>query len=311
MRVLFFGTPEFAATTLRALMDSEHEVVGVISQPDRRRGRRGAPEPPPVAQVALDHDLPLTQPKNARGDDLVRWANALRPDVGVVVAYGHILPTTILDLPRLGCVNVHASLLPRWRGASPIQAAIVAGDAETGVGIMQMDEGLDTGDILHEVRLPLTNEETASSLHDQLAVLGAEALVHTLGLLERGEGQPRKQTDEGCTYASRLSKTDGDINWGEPAEILHRKIRGLHPWPGTRTLNAEGLPLKLLPPVSLGPSVKAAPGTIVAADGGGITVACGGETSLVLQRLQAAGRKALDAQAFLAGNDIQVGSTWG
>jgi methionyl-tRNA formyltransferase len=318
VKVVFMGTPEFAAVSLNALLISSHEVVGVVSQPDRRSGRRGKPAPPPVAAIALERNLPLVQPASLSEGDFPGWMRALEPEIAVVVAFGHILRREVLELPLRGCLNVHASLLPRWRGASPIQAAILAGDRETGVGVMQMDEGLDTGSVLHQVSVPIAADDTAETLHDTLAELGASALLHALGALERDEAVPVPQSPEGVTYAGRLRKEDGRLDWDGSATELSRHIRALHPWPGTQTgwidtgRDQEGL--KLHPPVRVSGEAGSrteSPGTVVGADAGGVQVACGDGSVLTIERLQAPGRRALDAREFLAGHPLGVGSRLG
>jgi len=271
-----------------------------------------------VAAVAHEHKLSLLQPGHLQEDGAAAWMRRLEPEIGIVVAFGHILRREALDLPSRGCLNVHASLLPRWRGASPIQAAILAGDAETGVGVMQMDEGLDTGAVLHQRSVSIRSDDTGATLHDTLAELGATALLYTLEGLERGEITPVPQSSEGVTYAGRLRKEDGNIDWSEPAERLCHRIRAMYPWPGTRTAwgDAEGAQelLKLYPPVRVvsGESTSAGtPGAVVKADGGGVQVVCGDGGVLSIGRLQAPGKRVLDAGEFLAGHSLAEGSRLG
>ncbi|TNF29047.1 MAG: methionyl-tRNA formyltransferase [Deltaproteobacteria bacterium] len=304
------GTPELAATVLQALLDGPHEVVGVVSQPDRPAGRGKHLVSPPVAALARERGIPLMQPEACKSaafrEDLAAWA----PDVAVVAAFGHILGPKALAVPRLGCVNVHASLLPRWRGASPIQRAIEAGDAESGVSIMQMDPGMDTGPVLLERRLALTPDETADTLHDRLAALGAEAIGVALDALEAGTATATPQPELGVTHAPKITKADGVLDWARPAVVLDRQVRAFHPWPGTGT-TLDGRVLKVLPPISpLEGGADAAPGTVLAVGPDGIDVACG-EGSLRLTRLQLAGKKALDAAQFLAGHRLVPGMVLG
>jgi len=306
LRVVFMGTPELARVVLQALLDGPHEVVGVVSQPDRPAGRGKRMVSPPVAALAKERGLPLIQPDSCRGRDFREAVAAWEPDVAVVAAFGHILGPKALAVPRLGCVNVHASLLPRWRGASPIQRAIEAGDAESGVCIMQMDPGMDTGPVYLERRLTLAPDETAETLHDRLAELGAEAINTALDALEAGTAVATPQPTDGVTHAPKIVKADGAIDWARPAIEIDRQVRAFHPWPGTRT-TVEGVALKVLPPVAVRAAARdAAPGTVIAADSDGVEVACG-EGSLVVGRLQLAGKKALDAAAFLAGHPLAPG----
>ncbi len=310
MRVVFMGTPELAAVVLQALLDGGHEVVGVVSQPDRPAGRGKRLVSPPVAALARERGLPLIQPASCKGADFREAIAAWSPDVAVVAAFGHILGPRALAVPRLGCINVHASLLPRWRGASPIQRAIAAGDAETGVCIMQMDPGMDTGPVLLVRRLTIAPDETAETLHDRLAALGAEAIGAALDAVERGTARALPQPTEGVTYAPRITKGDGAIDWTRPAVELERQVRAFHPWPGTAT-HWDGRALKVLPPVTALPETPGpAPGTVLAAGTDGVEVACGAGV-LRLGRLQVAGKKPLDAAQFVAGHPISPGIVFG
>ena len=308
LRIAFLGTPDFAAAALQALLEaSRHEVVCVVSQPDRRAGRGRQMVAPPVAALATARGLPLLQPQSVKTRAFRDWLGSHAPDVAVVAAYGHILGPRVLALPRLGCLNIHASLLPRWRGASPIQAALLAGDDETGVTIMQMDRGLDTGAMLWPVVVPIRVDDTGSSLHDRLAQAGAAAIVDALDHLEAGGLVARPQDDALATYAPLLRKSEGDVDWSQPAEVLDRRVRALFPWPGTRTRHGE-VWLKVLPGGA--PTASPAggvPGTVLAADADGVVVACGGGTALTIRRLQAPGRKPLDAAEFLKGYPLHPG----
>ncbi len=318
MRVAFMGTPEFAAASLRALLTSEHhEVVCVVSQPDRRAGRGKRTVAPPVARLAHEAGLPLSQPEGPKGVGtraFRAWLRGHEPDVTVVAAFGRILGPRLLAVPPRGSLNVHASLLPRWRGAAPIQAALLAGDAETGVCIMQMEPGLDTGPVLLRRATPITDEDTGETLHDRLAALGAQALVETLDALEGpNPPTPVPQDDARSTYAPMLRKTDGDVDWTRPAQAVARQIRALHPWPGTRTRWAGGW-LKLLPPARAVADVggrAAQPGEVLGWADGGLLVAAGDGAAIEVGRLQAPGRRALDAAAFRAGQELPVGTVLG
>lgn len=289
LRIVFAGTPEFAARHLQALLDAGHPVVGVYTQPDRPAGRGQKLMPSPVKQLASQHNIPLFQPSSLRDPMAQAELAALRPDLLLVVAYGLILPQAVLDIPRLGCINSHASLLPRWRGAAPIQRAIQAGDGESGVTLMQMEAGLDTGPMLCTVTTPISTEETAGSLHDRLAELGAQAMAAAIGPLVRGELRGEKQDDSLATYAHKLNKDEARIDWQQPATELDRQIRAFNPWPISHA-QLDGETVKVLsavPEQASGPA-----GTILSANKDGLTVACG-EGALRLTRLQMPGGKAL------------------
>ena len=289
LRIVFAGTPEFAARHLQVLLDAGHPVVGVYTQPDRPAGRGQKLMPSPVKQLASQHNIPLFQPSSLRDPMAQAELAALRPDLLLVVAYGLILPQAVLDIPRLGCINSHASLLPRWRGAAPIQRAIQAGDGESGVTLMQMEAGLDTGPMLCKVSTPISAEDTAGSLHDRLAELGAQAMVAAIGPLVRGELRGEKQDDSLATYAHKLNKDEARIDWQQPATELDRQIRAFNPWPISHA-QLDGETVKVLsavPEQASGPA-----GTILSANKDGLTVACG-EGALRLTRLQMPGGKAL------------------
>jgi len=240
LRIAFAGTPEFAAVALRALLDSEHQVIGVWTQPDRKAGRGQKLTPSVVKQVALDNGVPVYQPLSLKTSDAQHELRALDADVLIVAAYGLILPQAVLDMPTLGCLNIHGSLLPRWRGAAPIHRAILAGDKETGVCIMQMNAGLDTGDVLLEKSIPIEDDDTSASLHDKLALLGSEALLEALPQHCRGELIPQVQTEAGVSYAEKLEKAEGQLDFSQSSAELHRQIRALNPWPvAYATLNEQ------------------------------------------------------------------------
>ncbi len=310
MRIAFAGTPEFALPALRALTASGHEIVGVLTQPDRPRGRGRLVTPSPVKQAALAHGLPVSQPATLATRESQAELRAWRPQLLVVVAYGLILPASVLELPRLGCLNIHASLLPRWRGAAPIQRAILAGDAETGVSIMQMDAGLDTGPVLLERRVAIDRTMTSGVLHERLAALGAEALLEALRQIESGAAHPRPQPVEGATYAPKIAKSEALIDWRMSALEIERQVRAFNPWPIAET-RLFGESLRILAASAENSAASAAAGaplqtesrgpeeagTILAVRRDAILVQCG-EGQLALTELQLPGRKALAAAQF-------------
>lgn len=289
MRIVFAGTPEFAAQHLQALLDAGREIVAVYTQPDRPAGRGQKLAPSPVKQLALQHGIAVYQPQTLRDPAAQAELAALAPDLMVVVAYGLILPQVVLDTPRLGCINSHASLLPRWRGAAPIQRAIEAGDASSGVTVMQMEAGLDTGPMLLKVTTTITAEDTGGSLHDRLATLGSQAVVEAVTKLAAGELRGEVQDDSLATYAHKLNKDEARLDWSRPAVELERLVRAFNPWPICHsTLNGEALKIHA---AQLGEG-QGAPGSVLAADRSGLTVACG-EGALRLTRLQLPGGKPL------------------
>jgi len=290
LRIVFAGTPEFAAEHLKALLDTPHQIIAVYSQPDRPSGRGQKLTPSPVKQLALQHDIPVYQPPTLRDPAAQAELAALKPDLMVVVAYGLILPQVVLDIPRLGCINSHASLLPRWRGAAPIQRAVEAGDAESGVTVMQMEAGLDTGPMLLKVSTPIAVGDTGGSLHDRLATLGPQAVIAAISGLAASNLVGEVQDDSLATYAHKLNKDEARLDWGRPAVELERLVRAFNPWPICHsTLNGEAIKMHA---TELGEG-SGAPGKILAADKTGLTVACG-EGALRLTRLQLPGGKALN-----------------
>jgi len=297
LRLVFAGTPDFAAEALHALIQSRHDIVAVYTQPDRPAGRGRKLTPGPVKQLALQHQLRVFQPDSLKAPGAIEQLRTLDADVMIVAAYGLLLPPEVLDVPRFGCLNIHASLLPCWRGAAPIQRAILAGDRETGITIMQMDKGLDTGAILLKLTCPITPQDTAASLHDRLATLGAEAIITALDQLPTLTATP--QDDSQATYASKLSKQEAIIDWQRPAEELDRLIRAFNPWPVAQT-RARGQTLRIWAAQPLADSTTASPGTVIRCDKHGIDIACG-QGVLRLTRLQPAGSKPMDAAAFLNG----------
>lgn len=310
MRIVFLGTGAIGVPSLKALAASgAHEIQAVFTQPDRPAGREMKLRPPPVKVAARALDLPVFQPAKIRAFDARADLAALAPEVIVVAAYGQILPKAVLSLPRLGCINIHASLLPRHRGAAPIQAAIVEGDNETGITIMQMDEGLDTGDILLKVATPIEPGETAGSLHDRLALLAPAALLECLDRIACGTASRERQDAELATYAPKLSREDGKIDWKRSAVEIERRIRAMTPWPGAYTsilLRNAKVTLKIhraeLCEVDGGQA-----GTVVAAEDDGIVVAAG-EGGIVLKEVQIAGGKRLKVPDFLRGHPIPTGT---
>ncbi|WP_107853183.1 methionyl-tRNA formyltransferase [Oceanimonas marisflavi] len=297
LNLVFAGTPDFAARHLQALLNAGHNVIAVYTQPDRPAGRGKKLTPSPVKVTAEQAGLPVYQPQSLRSEDAQAELAALGADLMIVVAYGLILPQAVLDTPRLGCINVHGSLLPRWRGAAPIQRAIWAGDADTGVTIMQMDKGLDTGAMLHKASLPIAADDTSASLYEKLAGLGPRALLHTIEQLADGSAVAEPQNDAEANYAEKLSKEEACIDWSLPAEQLERCVRAFNPWPVSYFMVAEHN-IKLWQAEVLNQSTSAAPGTILAAGKNGIDVATG-DGVLRLLSLQTPGKKAMSCQDLL------------
>ncbi|MFY2739960.1 methionyl-tRNA formyltransferase [Pseudocitrobacter faecalis] len=297
LRIIFAGTPDFAARHLDALLSSEHQVVGVFTQPDRPAGRGKKLMPSPVKVLAEEKGVPVFQPVSLRPQENQQLVADLQADVMVVVAYGLILPKAVLDMPRLGCINVHGSLLPRWRGAAPIQRSLWAGDIQTGVTIMQMDVGLDTGDMLHKLSCPITADDTSGSLYDKLADLGPQGLLHTLAQLAAGTAKPEVQDEALVTYAEKLSKEEARVDWSLSAAQLERCIRAFNPWPMSYIVIDEQ-PVKIWQASVINTPTNAVPGTILEANRQGIQVATG-EGILNLLSLQPAGKKAMGVQDLL------------
>ncbi|HIE5390118.1 TPA: methionyl-tRNA formyltransferase [Enterobacter cancerogenus] len=297
LRIIFAGTPDFAARHLDALLSSGHQVVGVFTQPDRPAGRGKKLMPSPVKVLAEEHGLPVLQPASLRPQENQQLVAELNADVMVVVAYGLILPKAVLEMPRLGCVNVHGSLLPRWRGAAPIQRSLWAGDDETGVTIMKMDVGLDTGDMLYKLACPITAEDTSATLYDKLAALGPKGLINTLQQLADNTATPEVQDESLVTYAEKLSKEEAQIDWSLPAAQLERCIRAFNPWPMSWMM-IDDQPVKIWKASVIDKTVAAAPGTIIDANKQGIQVATV-DGILNLESLQPSGKKAMSAQDLL------------
>ena len=301
MRLIFAGTPDFAAAALKSLLSAEHDIVLVLTQPDRPSGRGMQLTPSAVKVQALAHGLPLFQPTTLKDAGAQKKLRAAGADIMVVAAYGLILPQEVLDIPSLGCLNIHASLLPRWRGAAPIQRAILAGDAQTGITIMQMDAGLDTGDMLARHTIAIDAQDTAQTLHDKLAALGATAIVDALQTLD--SLAPEAQDNTQATYAAKLSKAEGVIDWTQPGVNIARAVRAYNPFPGAQA-QWQGDSLKLW--MAQPENASGEPGTVLAADNTGIVVACG-RGAIRITELQRAGGKRLAAEHFLAGCDLKPG----
>jgi len=302
LRIIFAGTPDFAAVALQALIDSGHEVVAVYTQPDRPAGRGRKLKPGPVKQLAAAHDIPVYQPASLKNANEQQQLHDLNADVMVVAAYGLILPKVILDIPRYGCLNIHASLLPRWRGAAPIQRAILAGDSESGISIMQMDVGLDTGDILLRTAIAIEKNDTGGSLHDKLATQGAKDLLIILDQVAQQQLKPVKQDDAQASYAHKLDKPEAHIDWTQDADAIERLIRAFNPWPMAFTL-LDGKPLRIYKAGVVAQEGDA--GQILSADKTGIVIACG-QQALRLLQLQLAGSKPMDTAAFMNGHGDKV-----
>ena len=298
LNLIFAGTPDFAAASLQALIDSPHRVMAVLTQPDRPAGRGKKMASSPVKLLAETHQIPVLQPETLKSDEIQRQLAQFDADVMVVVAYGLLVPPTVLAMPRLGCINVHGSLLPRWRGAAPIQRALEAGDSETGVGIMQMEAGLDTGPVLLGRRTPISADDTGGTVHDRLAELGAEALVCALGDLSALQQRAQPQPDQGICYAHKLSREDAQINWQVPAPELANRVRAFNPWPVTWTHFGQ-LPLKVWAAhVAEG---SGEPGEILSITPAAIEVACA-QGSLLLTEIQMPGKRALPVADILRGH---------
>lgn len=306
MRIVFMGTPDFSVPTLEALVASEHEVVGVVTQPDKPKGRGKEIHMSPVKECALQHNVPVYQPVRARNEAFVEEMRALHPDAMVVIAFGQILPKSLLDLPKYGCVNIHASLLPKYRGAAPIQWAVINGDEETGITTMMMDVEMDTGDMLEKTIVKLNPDETGGSLFDRLSLLGGDLILSTLDKLEKGEITPVPQDHEKATYVKKISKSMGDIDWTMDAVSIERLVRGLNPWPSAFTRwNGKMLKIweaKVLPD----PAEKVPCGSVISAGDDGLKIQTGNGV-LCVTSLQLEGKKRMDTAAFLRGYQVESG----
>lgn len=305
LRIIFMGTPDFAVPSLQALLDSPDEVVAVVCQPDRPKGRGRKLVPPPVKLLASKHDLQVMQPPSIRTDAVLDQIRALQPDLIVVAAYGKILPGELLHLPPLGTINVHGSLLPKYRGAAPIQWAVINCEPETGVTIMQMDEGMDTGDILLPEAIPIGEEDTAGTMFVKLAELGGKSLVRAIDLLRQGRLEPRRQEGSQATAAPMLSKEMGHIDWTTDARLLHCLIRGLDPWPSAYSF-FEGKRFRLFKPQVVAGEPAQPPGTLCRADNNGLLIAAG-NNYLLIREVQPEGKKRMAVQAYLCGAAMPTG----
>ena len=314
MKVVFMGTPDFAVPTLQSLLDCQHTLQTVVTQPDRPKGRGQTLVAPPVKILAEKYGIPILQPEKVRKTEFIQRLKELAPDVIVVVAYGQILPESILNIPSLGCINIHGSLLPKYRGAAPIHWAIVRGETETGITTMFMDKGMDTGDMLLKRSVPIGPKDTTGSLHDTLSRMGAEVLIETLEKLEQGTLERIPQDHACATYAPMLKKEDGRIDWSEAAEAIDRKVRGLFPWPGAYT-SFQGKTVKLLEAALEESSPEsrrdAQPGEVLALDSAsGPVIACG-KGCLRILKIQPQNKKAMKCSDFCRGYHLTVGASLG
>lgn len=309
MRIIFMGTPEFSVPCLQALIDNQHEIAAVITQPDRRQGRGRKLTAPPVKQLAEQHHIPVMQPTRLKDQQLLDNLTELEADLMVVVAYGRILPAEILNITPLGAINVHGSILPAYRGAAPIQRAILNGDNQTGVTIMQLDEGMDTGDILLTAPLAIDDDDTTISLAAKMAKLGSSTLVEAINKLADGDLPPTKQDESLATIAPPLSKEEAGINWHQAARTISCQIRALDPWPKAST-SLAGKWLRLYQPSVVPDKQENPPGTIIRADKTGLLIACG-QDSLLVKEVQLEGSRRMQVDAFLCGHEIAAGTTLG
>lgn len=309
MRIAFMGTPDFSVECLKSLVASKHEVVGVFCQPDKPVGRKQELRMPDVKIEALKHNLAVYQPNSLKNGLGVEILKDINPDLVIVVAYGKLLPPDFLAFPKYGCINIHASILPKYRGASPIHHCVLNGEKETGVTAMQMDSGLDTGDILLTEKIPIGINDTTLEMFEKLSVLGADVLMKTIDLLEKGELHPVKQDDSKSTYAGLLSKDEGIVDWKKSAIEVHNKIRGLYSWPGAFT-KLDGKTLKLHKAVLSEKKGNNIPGSVVTSDGS-FVVCCGDNKCIELKEIQLEGKKRLDASSFLNGYRLSPGTILG
>lgn len=313
MRIIFMGTPDFSVPTLESLIASRHEVIAVVTQPDKPKGRGKEVQMPPVKETALKHGIPVYQPPRAREESFVEEMRRLSPDVMVVVAFGQIMSKELLDVPAYGCVNIHASLLPKYRGAAPIQWAVINGDKETGVTTQMMAEGIDTGDVLEKIIVPLEKKETGGSLFDKLSLLGGDLILTTLEKMEAGTLVRTPQNHEEATHVKKIDKTMGDIDWMMDAASIERLIRGLNPWPSAYT-HWNGKLLKIWEAdvadtasiLQADEAESAAPGEVLSASGDGLYVKTG-EGILKIGSLQLEGKKRMDTASFLRGYPVETG----
>ena len=322
MRIVFMGTPDFSVPALKALVEAGHQVIAVVTQPDKPKGRGKEVQMTPVKIQAMEYGIPVYQPAKVREASFVEVLKGLEADVYVVIAFGQILPKAVLELPKYGCINIHASLLPKYRGAAPIQWCVIDGERETGITTMMMDVGLDTGDMLEKAVIPIEEKETGGSLHDKLSLAGGDLILSTLKKLEEGTLVRTPQTDEGTCYARMLTKSLGDIDWNQGAVSIERLIRGLNPWPSAYTM-WNGKTIKIwaadviagreaadfLSESGVPAETGTAPGTVVCSDKRGLVVCTGGGL-LSIRELQMEGKKRMDTPAFLRGYPIPAGDVF-
>ena len=304
MKIVFMGTPDIAVGCLQAIIDEKHEILGVVTQPDKPVGRGKKLGMPPVKELALKYNLKVYQPVKARDEEFVTLLKELNPDLIVVVAFGQILPKSILDIPKLGCINVHVSILPKYRGAAPINWVIINGEKKTGVTTMYMDEGLDTGDMILTSEFDLDNEITAGQLHDKMAILGAKTLKETIELIEKGEAPRIPQNHDEFTYAPIMNKSLGNINWNNSAHDIHNLVRGVNPWPSAYT-TYNGITMKIWKTEVLNEVSEKTPGTILNVDKDGIKISTKDNTILV-KEIQMPGKKRVEVSEYIKGNSIDT-----
>lgn len=322
MRIVFMGTPDFSVPALKALVEAGHQVIAVVTQPDKPRGRGKEVQMTPVKIQAMEYGIPVYQPAKVREASFVEVLQGLEADVYVVIAFGQLLPKAVLELPKYGCINIHASLLPKYRGAAPIQWCVIDGERETGITTMMMDVGLDTGDMLEKAVIPIEEKETGGSLHDKLSLAGGDLILSTLKKLEEGTLVRTPQTDEGTCYARMLTKSLGDIDWNQSAVSIERLIRGLNPWPSAYTLwNGKTIKIwsadvitgretaVLLSESGVPSETGITPGTVVCSNKHGLVV-CTGDGLLSIRELQMEGKKRMDTPAFLRGYPIPEGDVF-
>lgn len=307
MRIIFMGTPDFAVPCLQKLINSNHKIVAVFTQPDKKKGRGYTVSPPPVKELALSYGIQVFQPENLKSTETFNLMSALNPDLIIVLAYGKILPENILKLPALGCINVHASLLPKYRGAAPIQWSVINGEKITGVTTMFMDEGLDTGDIILKTEIKIDENETSGELFNRLSLMGAELLIKTLNEIEKGNIIKNKQNDELSTYAPMLSKSLSKIDWNHSAEKIHNLVRGLNPWPVATTI-INGKNLKIYK-TRISSSISGIPGEIKSIEP--FIVTCGNNSSIEILELQLESKKRMSSSDFLKGYKLKSGTVLG
>ncbi|MRZ81097.1 methionyl-tRNA formyltransferase [Paeniclostridium sordellii] len=309
MKIVFMGTPEFAVPCLQKIIDEGHEVLAVVTQPDKPKGRGKKLAMPPVKELALKYNIDVYQPLKAREESFVEKLKEINPELIVVVAFGQILPKSILDIPKFGCVNVHASLLPKYRGAAPLNWVIINGEEKTGVTTMYMDVGLDTGDMILKSEIPLDDEITAGELHDKMMVQGAEVLKDTIDLISKGEAPREKQNDEETCYSPIMDKSLGNIDWSKSATDIHNLIRGVNPWPSAYT-TYDKQTMKIWKTKVLDKLSEKTPGTILSVDKNGIEVSTGYKV-LQISEIQMSGKKRMIVSEYIKGNDISTGIVLG